>query len=332
MKYIGLDQVEREHVGSHAFKMEKTMHFGYEQRRLILDPSVEIQENFHPVTAAMDVVASEPPFLRKQDCPWILAYMDDIRTFYNQNVFAGNMNDYRKYLSLTDKVKRFAFENDVISTTRMIYTIDIIDSIVFHGTVKQHSYFISDDDRSWIFKDYTMSFWKLAEKHEQTVVRLDIECNKQFKSMMTKNAYQGAKVMITIPEGEELSTGGLADKAMILNSGASFECTIVRFFKSNLFWANRATFEFYPEMINDCRDRLTSEPIFAVEMDMAKDVQSSLGWGATIQAFIPLHWISHVYFDGEYRAVGEAPIPQKTEDKLPIPMTTRDFDFFRFNR
>ena len=136
--------------------------------------------------------------------------------------------------------------------------------------------------------------------------------------------------MITIPEGEELSTAGFGDKAMILNSGASFECTIVRFFKTDLCWANRATFEFYPTMIKGARDRLQNEPMFAVEMDMAKGVQNSMGWGTTINAFIPLHWISHVHYDGQYRAVSDAPIPQKTEAKLPVPMTTRDFDFFNF--
>lgn len=328
MKYIGLDQVERECTGPYAFKIETRMVHGYESRRLHLEPSMKFEDDFHPIIAAMEVVASKPPFLREQDCPWILAYMDDMREYCDKFISKSTPDHCRQHLSLKDKVRQFALNNDVVSATRMMHVVDIINSILYFGNVYQHDYFCSDNDISWLDKKYYLSLMEHNKKEEFRDFRLDIDYDRQFKTLMTRNVYKGAQVMITIPEGEELSSENFGGKTMILNSGASFECTIVRFFKTDLCWANRGTFEFYPTMPKVTRDRLDEEPMFAVEMDMAKEFLDNLGWGATIHAFIPLHWVSHVYYEGQYLAVGERPTPQKTDEKLPVPMTTRDFDFF----
>jgi hypothetical protein len=330
MKYVGLDHVECECNGLYAFKIDAVSTERFALRYMRLQPSMVVGPGFHPITAAMEVVASCPPYLRLQDCPWILAYMDDLRDFYDSKYGESTSLDSSRthsYFGLKDKINEFSMESDIVSLTRMMYVLDIVRNILFGGQILQHDYFTSDNDLSWLDLQYHLGHVDLDTIDVALYRRLDLPYDKSFKTTMTRNVFKGAQVMITIPEGEELATLGHSNKAMILTAGAVFECTVVRFYKTDLCWANRATFEFYPTMNGKCRDRLTDEPLFAVEMDMAKEVQGRLR-GATINAFIPLHWISHVYHNGQFLEVGLHPTPKKSESKLPVPMTVRDFPQF----
>lgn len=331
MKYIGWDLVERECEGPHDFILETVARHEYSVDYLNIQPPMVINSDSNPFSIAMKLVASCPPFLRKSDCPWVLSYLENLRDFYDKsylNISGVTDVGSRRHRTLLDKVTSFAFENDVISTTRMMYVLDIVYAIFFIGRVQRHDYFTSNDDASWVRKQYTINFNPEDNDYPDAFNSLIVGYDKQFKTTMTRNVYKGTSVMVTIPEGEELSTSTMHGRAMILTSGAVFECTVVRFYKTDLCWANRATFEFYPRIKMEIRDRLQDEPMFAVEMNMARETQDKL-WGATINAFIPLHWITHVFHEGEYRDVGAFPTAQKTDSKLPVPMTAAEFSHFQ---
>jgi hypothetical protein len=301
---------------------------------LTLQPPLKISSDCNPFSIAMEVVASCPPFLRKEDCPWVLAHMAHLRDYYDEKY--GHSSDLcrdrnTRYWSLLGKIQLFARENDILSLTRMMYALDVVNAIFFGEQVEKHDYFTHGDDRSWFSARYDVQFVNGLVHHPEIYKRINVDYDKQFKTSMTRNVYKGASVMVKIPNGEELSAVIFGDKAIALTPGNVFECTVVRFYKTDPCWANRATFEFYPTIKADLRDRLQCEPLFAVEMDMARDIQGKL-WGATINAFIPLHWITHVYHDGEYLEVNDFPTALKTDSKLPVPMTGEDFTQFHFLR
>ena len=330
MKYVGLDHVERECEGPYEFIKETVTEHEFSHDYLRIQPPLKISSD--PLSAAMEVVASCPPFLRKCDCPWVLAYIDDLREFYNSKyVDIGGAQGGRQYLSWLHKIRSFALESDVVSATRMMFSLDIVHAILFGGTVDTQDYFADGNDSSWLFSEYQIQFDTDIELDIQMYERLTVDYSKSFKTSMSRAVYQGSEILVAIPDGEELTPSARAASTMNLTPGTVIECTVVRFYKTDLFWSNRAAFEYYPTFKGDIRARLQDEPLFTVEMKAARDTQAQL-WGGTIKAYIPLSWITHVYHDGEYLEVGDLPTAQKTDAKLPVPMTGEDFAQFHFLR
>ncbi|MCV4065601.1 hypothetical protein ACRCQJ_12575 [Pseudomonas aeruginosa] len=329
MKYIGFDLIERECNGPYTFNLvtDSESHFPVKYLKLEHQPSSGTE--FHPITFAMEVVASEPPFLRKQECPWILSYMDDLRSFYNSKYLPQKHDEssslyFHAGESISSKVNSFAMENDAVSATRMMYAIDIAYSILYGSNVLDHDYFISKETTTWLNDIYQLFLIdaEFLDRHIRT--SLEVNYDKSFKTLMTRSVFKDTQVMVTIPEGEALTTANWHGKDMTLTSGTSLECTIVRFYKTDLWWSNRGAIEFYPTFNKAIRSRLQDEPLFAVEMELAKELQRSL-YGAKILAFVPLHWISFVYHHGQWLEVNQLPVPSESDSKLPIPLTTSDF-------
>ncbi|MDP2782234.1 hypothetical protein [Devosia sp.] len=329
MKYIGIDHIERECNGPYTFNLVTDSESRFPVRYLKLEPQPSLGTEFHPITFAMEVVASEPPFLSKQECPWILSYMDDLRSFYNSKYFpqehaeSSSLN-FHAGESINSKVKTFAMENDAVSATRMMYAIDIASSILYGSNVLLRDYFTHNNDTSWLNEMYQLLLIDTDLLDRHIYKSLEVNYDKSFKTLMTRSVFKDTPVMVTIPEGESLTTFDGQEKDMILTSGTSLECTIVRFFKTDLWWSNRGAIEFYPTFNKAIRSRLQDEPLFAVEMELAKELQRSL-YGAKILAFVPLHWISFVYHHGQWLEVGQLPVSSESDSKLPIPLTTSDF-------
>ncbi|OZB32756.1 MAG: hypothetical protein B7X51_05915 [Pseudomonas sp. 34-62-33] len=329
MKYLGIDLIERECNGPYTFNLVTDSESHFPVRYLKLEPQPRLGTEFHPITFAMEVVASEPPFLSKQDCPWILSYLDDLRSFYNSKYFP-QMHDESSSLnfhaveSISSKVQSFAMENDAVSATRMMYAIDIASSILYGSNVILHDYFISNQATSWLNDIYKLLLIDTEFLDRHIYTSLEVNYDKSFKTLMTRSVFKDTQVMVTIPEGEALATVKGGEKDVILTSGTSLECTIVRFFKTDLWWSNRGAIEFYPTFNKAIRSRLQDEPLFAVEMEIAKELQRNL-YGAKILAFVPLHWIRFVYHHGQWLEVGQFPVSIESDSKLPIPLTTSDF-------
>jgi hypothetical protein len=272
------------------------------------------------------VVASKPPFLVAGSEEWIAAYLDRIELHVTDNYSIINNEFVLIGESILDMATEFAIKTDAISATRMFFTIDIIIGVLAGRRLYGHDYFTSNDNYLNPFeKAVELSIFDGSYYLKSFSSYRDID--KKLKTNMTRNVYKNTMVIVSIPDGEELQAFGRSDKKMILNPGSSFSAKLVRFYKTELCWANRATFEFYPTMIGIQRCRLSEEPMFAVEMEMAEGVASSLGWGMTINAFIPLHWITHVKCDGQFRYVKDTPVASHgSPDNLPVVLTRSQFE------
>lgn len=272
------------------------------------------------------VVASKPPFLVVGTEEWIAAYLDRIELHVKHNYSITNNEFVLTGKSILDMATDFAITNDAISATRMFFTIDIIIGLVAGLSLDGHDYFTNDEnfldqfEKAVELSIFDDSYYLMSFSGYEGI-------DKKLKTNMTRNVYKNSVVIVSVPDGEELQTSGHNDKKMILNPGATFSAKIVRFYKTELCWANRATFEFYPTMIGAQRCRLSDEPMFAVEMEMAEGVTSSLGWGVTINAFIPLHWITHIKWNGQFRYVKDTPVASHgSPDNLPVVLTRSQFE------
>jgi hypothetical protein len=272
------------------------------------------------------IVASNPPFLVDGSEKWIAAYLDSIELHVKDNYSITDNEFVLTGESIMDMAAAFAITNDAISATRMFFTIDIIVGLLARRQMHGHDYFTSDDNYIDQFeKAVELSIFDGSYYLHSFHGYRDID--KKLKTNMTRNVYKNTMIIVSIPDGEELQSFGRNDKTMILNPGSSFSAKIVRFYKTELCWANRATFEFYPTMIGIQRCRFPAEPMLAVEMEMAEGVANSLGWGVTINAFIPLHWVTHVKWNGQYRYVKDTPVASHgSPDNLPVVLTRSQFE------
>ncbi|HDS1721719.1 hypothetical protein NPS53_09415 [Pseudomonas putida] len=288
MKYTASDQIEYECDGRYQFKIAEASDGRFEYRYLGLTSEVEPQHRSDHYAFVMAVVASEPPFLRKEDCAWILAYLHELRSS------ADLLNPNRRGSPVLNMLLCYARENDIISLTRLMYSLDIARDILGRGLVVEHDYFTSDDDRNWIAQRYDIDF--LPEDEDcSDVAALAFGYDKDFKRMMTQQFFSGAEVEVAIPPEEELVA---SNPAFVENCDFQvFTARISRFYKSGLHWSNRGFLELYPRFKGTPRLRLETEPLFPVQLPPI----TTYGIPCSVIAYIPLHWIASVSFNGDCR-------------------------------
>lgn len=293
-------------------------------------PRVSVSNLDESLSAVKRIVASRPPFIAGSECKWMLAYIDKIAKHISENYKKVDETHY-SHLELIgqplfEMACQFAEDTDAISATRMFFTMDAMFNIASNTELDGHNYFLSDGHiLEFLDKEIISCFLGSPIYYSPAVDSQDY--SKSFKTKMTRHVYKDTRVIVQIPENEEMYANGHSGKSMILNSGASFVGNIVRFYKTDLCWANRATFEFYPRMIGKERPRLKQEPMLAMEMEMAQGVASSMGYGTTINAFIPLHWVSHIDIEGKFRYVRDTPIASDGKsENLPSTITMDQFN------
>jgi hypothetical protein len=267
---------------------------------------------------AKTIVASEPSFLNKSYHRWTLSYIDKAFELLSEGCDNDNRTrEIRTYLGNYDYLE-FIDNPDAISVTRLIHTMDFVFGLCSE-TANCRDYFginkTKGADKNWI------EIALIRQKESNYPQYRFGDESKSFKTLMTKNVYKDTDVIITIPAGEELVSESLRGREMIIESGAKFEGTMIRFYKTDLFWSNRANFEFYPTIKGNIEPTITETPLFAMTLEMAKGLESTITrnifgpsadfYGAhySINAFIPLHWISHILIDGEYHEITDNPTP-----------------------
>jgi hypothetical protein len=326
MEFFDFNGVQNDVIGGLEFKLEKRPHDNpkYEEFAPGGKTILTVSEELKPKTAneffdmARRVIASYPPFLNPKDCTWMLSYTSKIQECMESNDFGFYQaaGIYRCSLNESD-VFRFMDDPDAISITRLIYTFEILERL-YYGYLTIRDYF---DINQNIGEKYS-GIEALLFKRDGDSYRLshDLDKSKSFKSAMTKRFYSGTDVIITIPEGEELVSESMRGKNMVIGPGAKFEGTMVRFYKTEPFWANRANLEFYPTITGEIKPTLVETPMFAMTLEMAKGVEDILSrrmygsygglHGYSINAFIPLHWISHILIDENFHEVSNHPTPK----------------------
>lgn len=285
-------------------------------------------EKFNPKTgeeffiAAKRIVASYPPFLQAKDCSWIISYIDKIRTLLSIDYlgYTSNGLNFRSCLSEAD-IYSFIDAPDPISITRLLYTYEFLCGLS-HGFIHTGDYFGINNGSSRPYTEY-----EIFETDEESIIKKHYRVSsafrdsKSFKTDMTRFFYKGTNAIITIPNDEKLVCEVMDDKIMTIESGEKFVGTMIRFYKSEPFWTNCARFEFYPTIKGEIKLRLEEIPMFAMTLEMARGVESMViknryggegySCGFSFNAFIPLHWVSHVRMkSGGYSEVNNHPTPQ----------------------
>ncbi|WP_274644703.1 hypothetical protein [Pseudomonas serbica] len=326
MEYFDFDGNLNEVVGGLEFKIEKRPHDNPRYEEICPGGKTVLvtSEILQPKTAdeffdmARRIIASYPPFINPKDCSWMLAYISKIEESMSSNHFGFNqiVGVKRRTLSESD-VYRFIENPDPVSITRFLYTFDVLERL-FSGYLGVRDYFNINKNVDATYSSIDAEL--LLGDKESYRLSQNLDRSKSFKSTMTRGFYGGTDVIITIPDGEELVSQSMHGKKMIIGSGAKFEGTMVRFYKTEPFWANRANFEFYPTITGAIRPTLVETPMFAMTLEMAKGVENILSGrmygaysgfhGYSINAFIPLHWISHTLIDSEFYEVSNHPTPK----------------------
>ncbi|MDT8925524.1 hypothetical protein RBE51_22325 [Pseudomonas taiwanensis] len=334
MNYLSLAGNTKECNGDLVFSIEsKVSENKWDNGRVVhafkTTPNIDANSLSESFEAVRKIVASKPPFIYTTENKWMLAYIDEIADYISENYKKVSGDDYT-HLELIGRplismACEFAERTDAISATRMFFAMDVMFEIACNADLNGHDYFLGKDNGlDFIYKKVETEFLKTPIYYFPAI---DYKVyDKKLKTRMTRDVYKDTRVIVQIPDNEEMHAFGHAGKSMILNSGASFVGNIVRFYKTDLCWANRATFEFYPRMLGGERLRLRSEPMFAMEMEMAQGVASSMGYGTTINAFIPLHWVTHIDIEGKFRNVRDTPIASKGKsENLPSIITMEQF-------
>lgn len=326
MEYFDFNGNLNQVVGGLEFKLNKRPHDNprYEEicpggkTVLATSEALEPKSSDEFFDMARRIFASYPPFLNPKDCAWMLAYTSKIQESMSTNHFGFNQMSgvTRKTLNESD-VYLFMEDPDAVSITRFLYTFEVLERL-YSGYLSVRDYFNINKN---IMDTYDGVDAELLIQNSETYrLSHNLDRSKSFKSTMTRRFYSGTDVIITIPDGEELVSQSMHGKKMIIGPGAKFEGTMVRFYKTEPFWANRANFEFYPTITGDIRPTLVETPTFAMTLEMAKGVENilsrrmygsySIFHGYSINAFIPLHWISHTLIDFEYYEVSSHPTPK----------------------
>lgn len=297
MKYRTSDQIEHECEGPYGFVMTETDDGQFRDKSLELSMEVLPNHRSDYYAFAMAVVASAPPFLRNEDCPWILAYLHEFRSFHESQkpslAGSGERNLLRQYSQ----------DNDAVSLMRLMFSLDIASDIIHGGVVIAHDYFPSSDDVNIYNERFYLNFLGDGDDGYRGLRAPNVDYNKDFKRVMTQRVFSGVEVDIVIPDDEELVTS-LQGQNEIFGVRA-FSAQIMRFYKSELFWSNRGFLEIYPRFKQTPRQRLDNEPIVPVALPPIVEH----GFYGSVVAYIPLHWISSVTFNGELRCASASFVP-----------------------
>lgn len=326
MEYFDFNGALNDVIGGLEFKLEKRPHDNpkYEEFAPGGKTILTVNEELKPKNAneffdmARRVIASYPPFLNPKDCTWMLAYTSKIQECMGSNDFGFHQAPgvYRSTLNESD-VFRFMENPDAISITRFIYTFEVLERM-YYGYLSKRDYFDINEN---VGEGYSGIEATLFERDGDSYCpSQNLDRSKSFKTTMTRRFFSGTDVIITIPDGEELVSQSMRGKNMIIGHGAKFEGTMVRFYMTEPFWANRANFEFYPTITGEVKPTLVELPMFAMTLEMAKGVEDTLSrrmyggysglHGYSINAFIPLHWISHILIDEEFYEISNHPMPK----------------------
>ena len=327
MEYLNFDGETCIAEGGAEFSLETIIHPEDDYRsRFYPDGELVFKNKFKCVAhsrsdlqkSEKNIVPSPPPAVPKGYLKWILSYIDKIHDLLKDNYYFDHHGDLDSDIS-ESSILSFIDSPDAISVTRLLYTFDLVLGFR-HRPITQRDYYGINVSCGNSFIHHGMDFVDVDES--VTFGRKTYNPSKSFKSLMTSRIYKDTDVIITIPVGEEMVSTGINGKNIIIESGAKFEGTIVRFYKSGTFWANQADFEFYPTIKGEVPYYIIEAPIFTMTLQMAKGVEGMMSrqsygpdafyYGAQykINAFIPLHWISHVKKGAEYFEITDNPIPQ----------------------
>lgn len=295
MKYPTSKLGEQDCPGVYSFGFDEEQVDSFSFRTLVLSNAIEPEHQADHFAFAMAVVASEPPFLRTQDCSWILSYLHDLR-------LTNVLELRRRGRGMTNLVWHYAQENDAISVIRLMYAIDVAEVVLSGGWVLEHDYFTSEESWDAHRQRYMIEFLD-DEEISDVRANLDVQYDKSLKRDLTQRVFSGVEVKFSIPDDEELFTnlGGAEEVFTVKHLVGS----IKRFYKTELFWSNRGVAEFYPRFKGLPRCRLISEPLIPVELQFLRDAQ----WYGSPIAYIPLHWITSVAFRGQHSPSDESLIP-----------------------
>jgi hypothetical protein len=306
--------------------IEDVFNKGRPENICTISQSIDVADVEKALPEVKKIVASMPPFLVSSELPWMLSYIDAIESHFLNNYVSHGSDYVLTGKSIYDMAEQFAYDTDAISATRMFFAIDLISHVMSNRRLYGHDYFLGDDNFLDQFDRAVKVLFFQKDIYSRAFSDYGV-VDKSFKTKMTKGIYKDSVVIVSIPDGEELQSYRNGDKTMILNSGSAFVAKIIRFYKTDLCWANRATFEFYPRMVGMNRLRIPDEPMFAVEMEMAQGVASSMGWGVTINAFIPMHWVTHIKAEGQFKYTRDSPIASKgVSTNLPALITREQFE------
>lgn len=148
------------------------------------------------VTHVMLIVASEPPYIKKSDTQWLLAFLNEFRKFVIQN-------DCRNYsMSYAHILKDVV---DTIDVAKMMFAIDLVNNIT---------------NGFWVKKDHASEPVRIFVKNDYAVCRPFIDFDKSTKSWLTSRYFTDQIYECEVPAGESIYLSSPAGG--MIESGETF--------------------------------------------------------------------------------------------------------------
>lgn len=280
-------------------------------------PRVNEHASLHDlVTHVMGIISMKPFYIAESDIPWMLAYLDGLRSFLEQTDthefrFGYDRNILKRY-SLSGTRYTYNENNDpkpnFVELSRRFACIDVLLSHLygFEMATEKES---DDPENEHVDREYIIiagALFGLDQDSRRSIEQcpadsLDFIYERQFKTGMSQDYFKRSIGFLRIPEGMQIhfdfDTDGVG-----LKEGDSAMFEVDRFFTTQGGWRDDYDFAGFPAVVNNVQKHaFRFIPILKSNLGGKKRSLTE-----SILIHVPISWITHViqlphgFYDREF--------------------------------